>query len=299
MDNKLIWDSLGRNNDTAIKGVPEKKVTSKFWITLLPCNKVMIRDSKDMYLAPLSAPGALNTYPVFLVPFSEDESLMFEVFYKGNEVAFRANNGLFLASVERSFHTIEAAKVVADNSCCFRPMIGDLHVPTFEIIEVITEDLSKTRGRTHVLKKEAFINRSDAPQRHTYSMTWETTVTDTVAWKRLWGLGLACSHQFRIGNMTATLKYTEDNEKNVTVTRKIHVNLSRDVVVPPRIKSTACLVVNKLDSVSVPFVATIRKEKYKGDTEILHEAGAWRGLLYFDVDVELKNERIHDRCTIL
>lgn len=299
MDNSLIWDSLGRGYIRAIQGLFVKVESSKFWTILLPSGKVMLRNWIGMYLAPMSVGADPNAYPIVAVSYSEDESLQFEVFYRDNKVAFRAYNGLFLTRVYRSFHTIEAAKIVADDSCCFRPMIGDLHVPTFKIIKVKISDLAVMQYYLCVLKKETFINRSDEPKHHTFSMTWETTVTDKIVWKRLWGRGFDVSCQFTITGTTTTLKYTKDNEKVVSVIRRIHEQRTKEVVVPPKRKSTARLLVNKNDNAAFPFWATIRKVKSNGDVVALKEQGAWSGLLYCSVQLEVVTERLPDPCTTM
>ncbi|XP_053144873.1 uncharacterized protein LOC128342070 [Hemicordylus capensis] len=289
MDNLMFWDSLGRGCDWAIQGVSEKTESSKFQITLLPSGKILLRDWVGMYLAPRQS-GHPNTYPILPVLHSENAALQYEVFHRDNMVAFRAHNGLFLSRVFRSFHTIEAAKRFADDSCYFRPVIGDLLSPTLQIVRVIPGNLSRVKCYRCVLKKETYINRSEAPENHTFTMTWETQHADRVFWKRLWGLGMASSLQFNIMDMTATVKYSQDNERVVTVMRNISETCTEQVVVPPRMKATARLVFSKDNATAVSFVAMITKTKSDGDVVILYEPGAWSGLVYFNVRLEVKIE---------
>ncbi|XP_053150583.1 uncharacterized protein LOC128344469 isoform X2 [Hemicordylus capensis] len=299
MDNLLFWDSLGTDYNWAIYGLFEKKQSSKFQVTLLPSGNVLLRDWKDMYLAPRPVGRGLNTSRIIAVEYSEDASLQYEVFYRENKVAFRACNGLYLSRVFRSFHTVEAAKHSADDSCYFQPMIGDLIIPTFEILRVTTSNLSQVKCYPCVLMKETYINRSEEPESHTFTMTWEIQVADNLVWHHLWGLGVASFHQFNIMDMTATLAYSQDNERVVTVMRYICETHTEQVTVPPNRKATALLLTKKHDVAVVDFVAIIGKVKSNGDVVTLHEHGTWSGLVYRDVHLEVQMERLCESCTAI
>lgn len=288
MDNYLIWDSLGKSNEWAIQGVPEKKKTSKFWITRLHSEKVMMSDWTDMYLAPVPAESDPNAYPLQPFPNQLDTSVQFEVFYRGNKVAFRAYNGLFLTRVHRDFHTIEAANPVDDDSYCFRPMIGDIDVPTFKIQKVIASDLPELHGYRCVLKKERIYNWNNTSKSHTFCLKWETTVKDRVAWKHQWGLGIPNSHRIKIRGMTVNLKYTEDNDNIVYVKRKIYEKHEKHVVIPPDSVCTARLLAMIYDNAVFKFTAKIRKVKPNGGAMTLVQPVVWTGLIYQDIYVAIE-----------
>ena len=55
MDNGLFWDSLASGSQWAIEGMPEKKKSSKFWVTHLLSGKVLLRNWIGMFLAPVDA----------------------------------------------------------------------------------------------------------------------------------------------------------------------------------------------------------------------------------------------------
>ncbi|XP_061477675.1 uncharacterized protein LOC133382033 [Rhineura floridana] len=292
MDNNLILASLAGQFTWAIQGVVEKMESSKFWVTRLPSGKVMLKNWIGMYLAVMDAGEDPKTFPIQPVQYSEDASLKFDVFYKDNRIAFRAYNGLFLARVRRGFHTVEATKLVADDSCYFRPLIGDLFPSNFEILRVITGDLSHVKYRRHILDKQVYINRGEVPEEHTFHMTWETSVTDTVFWNRLWGLGLVSSCAFTVEEATPLLLYTKNNDRTVLVQRYIYRKLTREVLVPPHTKVLAQLVVDRNRCVTVLFTAAIRKVKSNGDVVVMHERGVWKGCVYHDVRLEIKKHRL-------
>ncbi|XP_053150585.1 uncharacterized protein LOC128344470 [Hemicordylus capensis] len=296
MDNLMFWDSLGRDDSRAIQGDVEKKMSSKFRITLLPSEKILLRDWVGGYLA-LRPIGRCQSHPILPVQYSEHSSLQFEVFHRDNKVAFRACNGLFLARVYRNFHTIEAAKHSADDSCYFQPVIGDLISPSFEILSVTLSDPSNVNCYRCLLKKETYINRSEIPQSHIFTMTWETQVADRVFWNSLWGVGVATSHQFKIMDMTAILEYSQDNERAVTVVRSIYETCTKQVVVPPKMKATAHLVANKRNATAMHFTAIIRKVMSNGHVINMHQRGAWSGLIYLDVHLEITiEEQLGESC---
>lgn len=285
MDNGLIWNSLGSDDNFPIYGLSAKTEESKFWVTCLPSGEVMLRLRTGAYLALRSGIVDPNTYSLcpVLDLHSQDASFIFEVFYRDNKVAFRAFNGLFLARVDRGINTIDAIKEVADDSCCFRPMIGDLHVPTFEILGLTAYDLSTIRCFPCELKSQKFVNNSNTQKSHTFSITWQITVMDRVAWKHAWGLGLASACKLEINGMSIKLKYTKNNEKVVQVRRGIGVRFRKEVVVPPRSTCTAYLIARKSDNASFTFTAAIRKVKSNGDMVTLYQPGAWAGFMYQDI----------------
>ncbi|XP_020653362.1 uncharacterized protein LOC110081185 [Pogona vitticeps] len=296
MDNNLFWDSLGRGYGWAIQGLFDKMESAKFWITRLPSGKVMLRDWIGMYLAARDVGTDPDTFPIQPVEYSEDASLQFEVFHRGNRVAFQAYNGLFLARMYRGFYTIEAAKLFADDACYFRPLIGDLVPPIFELVQMDIEDYSKVRCHRHVLEKQTYVNRSNVLERHIFTMTWETHCIDRIVWDRLWGLGLPFSWSFTVEDATPSVKYTEDNEKAVSLTRYIYMKQRKEVEVPPKTKAIASLLVFWHKTAAVPFTAVIEKVKSNGEVEVLYEGGAWHGLAFRDLHIKVKLEKLGGLC---
>ncbi|XP_053227598.1 uncharacterized protein LOC128405217 [Podarcis raffonei] len=295
MDNNLIWDSLDGQYTWAIQGLTEKLASSKFWVTCLPMGKVMLRNWAGKYLAAVAIGENPVNFPIQPVQYSEDPSLQFEVFYKGNRVAFQAYNGLFLTRTYRGFTSVEAAKLVADDSCYFRPLIGDLLPPKFKILRVITSDLSHMIYHHSVLDKQVYANRGEAAVRHTFDMTWETTVADTVFWNSLWGLGVETSCHFTLEDAMPRLEYTENNDRTVLVQRNISQRLTQEVLVPPHTEVLAKLVVHRNSTATVSFTAVIQKVKSNGDVVMLNKGGLWKGLVYHGVRLEITKRKLSER----
>ncbi|KAH0628921.1 hypothetical protein JD844_010559 [Phrynosoma platyrhinos] len=298
MDNNLFWDSLGRGYDWAIQGLFEKMESGKFLITRLSSGKVMLRDWIGMYLAAMDVGTDPNTFPILPVQYSEDASLQFDVFYRENKVAFRAYNGLFLSRMYRGFYTIEAAKYLPDDACYFRPLIGDLLPPTFEILRMDTDD-SKVRCHHHVLEKQTYVNWSEVPEQHTFSMKWETHCTDKIIWDRLWGLGSPFSCRFTVAGVTPTVRYTENNDKSISLSRYIYERRREEVEVPPKTKALVSLCVSWHNTAFVPFTLVIKKVKSNGTMVILHESGVWKGLAYCNVHMKVKLEKLGESCVAM
>nr|XP_008101747.1 PREDICTED: uncharacterized protein LOC100551521 [Anolis carolinensis] len=296
MDNYLFWDSLPH---AAIEGTSEKKESSKFQVIRASLGKVMLRNWKGICLAPVEVGTDLKTFPVLPVQYSEDPSLQFDVFHQGNKIAFQASNGLFLARIYRKSHVLEAATFPPDDTCLFRPLIGDLLLPTIEILSVNFKDFSQMKCRRHLLHRQTYVNQSKAPIQHTFTMDWDTHCTDRVIWNHLWGLGLPSSCSFTVEDVTPTVKYTEDNEYVVSVSRHISEKVTKEVVVPPRSKATANLWVKKDNDAALPFTAFIGKVKPGGDVISFNEGGVWTGLVYCDLHIEVTQERLHKLCTIM
>ncbi|KAF7243921.1 Aerolysin-like protein, partial [Varanus komodoensis] len=287
MDNSMYWDSLGSGYQWAVEGTPQKRESSKFWVTRLPSGKVMLKNWVGMFLAPVDIGTDPKTYPIQPVHYSEHESLRFDVFFNGKRVAFQTYNGLFFSRIYREFHGLEAAKFFVDETCFFTPLIGDLLPPTFEILQVIPNDFSQVRYQRHLLRKLTYRNRGEAPVEHTFTMGWESDSTDRVFWSRLWGLGLPSAGTLSIEGMTATVKYSQDNEQALTMNRHISEKMTKVVEVPPKTKAIACLWVDKHNNAAVPFTAIIRKVKSTGLEMFFNVIGAWKGLAYCDLQIEL------------
>ncbi|KAH0628920.1 hypothetical protein JD844_010558 [Phrynosoma platyrhinos] len=296
MDNDLFWDSLP---EAAIEGTSEKKKTSKFKVIHVSLGKVILRNWKGVCLAPVEVGTDPKTFPVLPVQYSEDPSLEFKVFHRGNKVAFQAHNGLFLARKYRRSHVLEAATFPPDDTCFFHPLIGDLLLPTFEIMNVNPRDLSQVKCRRCLLDRQTYFNRSKVPIRHTFTMAWDTHCTDRIVWNRLWGLGLPSSCSFTVKDATPTVSYTEDNEYIISVSRHILETITKEVVVPPRTKATASLWVKKHNDAAVPFTAFIGKVKPDGEVVAFNEGGAWTGLVYHGLHMEVTMEGLHKLCTVM
>ncbi|KAJ7317552.1 hypothetical protein JRQ81_003714 [Phrynocephalus forsythii] len=161
------------------------------------------------------------------------------------------------------------------------------------------EDFSHVRCHRHVLEKQTHVNQGDAPEQHTFTMTWETHCTDQIFWDCLWGLGLPFSWSFTVEDATPTAKYTEDNEKVVSLDRYIYVKKREVVEVPPRTRAIASLVVFWHHAAAVPFTAIIEKVKSNGDMQVLYESGAWKGLAYRDVHIKVRLEKLGRSCTAM
>uniref|UniRef100_A0A6J0U035 Uncharacterized protein n=1 Tax=Pogona vitticeps TaxID=103695 RepID=A0A6J0U035_9SAUR len=298
MDNNLFWDSLGSCFQLAIEGMCEKTFSCKFWVISLPSGRVLIKDWLGMYLAPVEEGTDVKTYPVQPVQYTEDRSLQFDVFHRDNRVAFQAYNRRFLARVQRGeFQILEAAKFLIDSTCYFRPQIGDICLPTFEIKNVVPKELWRVKCRPTLVDRMSYTNRGETPIQQTFIMDWNIQCTDKVFWNHLWGLGLpSVSSPFVVENAKLTVKYLEDNQRVVSVTRNISETVSHTLMVPPRTKAIAYLYARQQSNASLPFTAVIRKVTPRGKEVILQENGAWTGLVYRDLWIYCSLKRLDELC---
>ncbi|ETE60629.1 hypothetical protein L345_13629, partial [Ophiophagus hannah] len=295
MDNKMYWDSLGNGSHWAVEGVPEKRKSSKFWLIPAPSGRVMLKNWLGLFLAAVDVRSE-KIFPIQPVQYSTKPSLSFEVYFRDNMVAFRASNGLFLCRTFREFNGLEAAKFFPDETCLFLPQIGDIDLPTFEIVSVVPNDFFPIQYHCHFVDKHIFYNRSSTSVLHTFGLNWVTNSTDRVIWKHLWGLGLPSSCSFRIEDATPTVKYTESNQQNFSLVRSVLEIIVKKVEVPPSTKAIASFWVDIVHSVVVPFLATIQKVKPHGDVEQFNETGAWKGMVYKNLRVNIAMEPLCEPC---
>lgn len=289
MDNSQYWDSA-RGYQWAIRGIYPKRESSKFWVVPLPSRKVMLRNRLGMTLAPVEKGTDPKTFPVVPVPYSEDPNLKFSVFHKENKVAFQAHNGLFLGRVcrdgYRPANILEASMFFPDDSCFFQPVIGDILLPTFEILQVIPHGTSRLTYSPHLVKRSLLINRREEPVEHAFSMTYNARSNDKVFWTHLWGLGLPSSYPFDIGSARPSVIYNENNEHLVPLVRTVAEEQPEQVILPPKSKVIACFYVDQQRHAALPFTAIIQKVKPDGTKEVFWERGAWKGLVYCNLRVE-------------
>lgn len=295
MDNKMYWDSLGNGSHWAVEGMPEKRKSSKFWLIPAPSGKVMLKNWLGLFLAAVDVRSE-KIYPIQPVQYSTKPSLSFEVYFRDNMIAFRASNGLFLCRTFKEFNGLEAAKFFPDETCCFLPQIGDIDLPTFEIVSVVPNDIFPIQYHPHFVDKQIFYNRRSTSVLHTFGLNWVTHCTDRVIWKHLWGLGLPSSCSFRIEDATPTVKYTEDNQQNFSLVRSVLEIIVKKVEVPPSTKAIASFWVDIVHSVVVPFLVTIQKVKPHGDVERFNETGAWKGMVYKNLRVDVAMEPLCEPC---
>ncbi|XP_062827760.1 uncharacterized protein LOC103277699 [Anolis carolinensis] len=299
MDNDQFWASVTDQYESFIAGIFPKKMSCKFKIHLLSSGKVMLEDWGGMYLAVKEVEEEPNTFTVRPVIYAEDESLRFSAFHSGNKVAFQAYNGLFLTRVFRQFHVLEAVKLFTDESCLFRPLIGDLSPPTLKMLNIIPKDLSKLKFHPQLVGKNTYTNWANVPVKHTFTMTWEDHCTDKIIWDRLWGLGLPCLCSFTVERAKPTVVYTRDNDYLLSVGREISEKVTKEVEVPPRTKAVAHLFVQVNFNAPLPFTAVIQKTKPGARDETFNENGAWMGLIYGDLWVECSLEKMFGFCPVM
>ncbi|KAL8164205.1 UNVERIFIED_CONTAM: hypothetical protein K2H54_047722 [Gekko kuhli] len=298
MDNGMFWNSVEDNHQFPIQGSEHKYYSSKFFVTVTHVGKVALRDYKGLYLTP--RPVGLQPFfplnPMHTRPLPSSE---FIVFHKDNRVAFKTNNGLFLAQVFRGAYVVEACKTSLDDSCFFKPQIGDPLGPDYTILNVAVGDISKLRCRLCILKKETFVNRGEEPVRHPFMLTWKEGGIQTTAWTHRWGLGQVTTGEFTILDTKATLKYNKDNDQVVSVPKIVYESLTDVVELPPKTKATARLVVYKQDHATVSFQARIRKLRPGGTVDSFVEPGVWRGLVYHSLRLEIEVEPLGILCATM
>ncbi|XP_075042207.1 uncharacterized protein LOC142101724 [Mixophyes fleayi] len=287
-DNELYWCSHCNGVNYRVHVREMKDLASKFQISLLQNGKILLQDFRDMYVSWTNYDGVTYLEIEKSIP---DSLCEFEVFNDGEKVILKASSGLF---VYRTFRhhgdAIEVGRSTVVGSCCFRTGMGDMYPPCFDISDVELNDVSKLVCRPCVLKKDTFVNKTDAAQSHVFNLTWETRTTDTTKWNTTWGLNSTFSTKFSIQAFEATIAYNGTFQKVASTYRSILEKRSVTVNVPEHSKVTAQLVVSKMDNASIPFTAYIRKTKVNGEALNLEEKGVWKGLVYDDVTLETKQE---------
>ncbi|XP_073397449.1 uncharacterized protein [Dendrobates tinctorius] len=296
-DNDMFLTS-GYNGKHYLVQVREMKdLNSKFLITLLPNGKIMLKDVRDSYVSWADNEGILYLDTEKCIP---DETCEFEVFHDGDRVLFKASNGLFVFRNFR-FHgnVIEVGRSSMDDCCRFRTGMGDLYAPSFDISDVELHDISKIVCRPYVLKKETFVNKTDEVQSHDFSFSWEARIAETTQWENTWALDAKLSTSFSVLGFEGTITYNGHFQKIATVNRSIAERRSVTVDVPRRGKVTAQLVVSKMENVSLPFIASVRKHFVSGESMCFEEKGVWKGLVYDNITLETKQESEGVSCTAL
>ncbi|KAJ7317553.1 hypothetical protein JRQ81_003715 [Phrynocephalus forsythii] len=204
--------------------------------------------------------------------------------------------------VQRGFHALEAATFFADKSCGFRPLIGDLCLPVFQALTVIPTDLSRVIYHHKVVMKESYVNQSEVPVKHRFHLSWNTSSYDKIAWCRPWGLCLASSFSFTVEEAQPTLQYTEDNDLALVVFRQVSEEATEEVEVPPNTEATVRLWAKKHINASISFIAQIQKVKPDGSEVIMNEPGAWNGLVYRNLQLQITMRELcspHESCAVM
>ncbi|KAJ7317554.1 hypothetical protein JRQ81_003716 [Phrynocephalus forsythii] len=123
-------------------------------------------------------------------------------------------------------------------------------------------------------------------------MLYHLRSIDRVFWNTLWGLGLSSSGTFEVESVKLVAKYNKNNDRVVPVVRTISEEVPERVVVPPMTEVKATLYVEISLHAALPIMAIIRKVKPDGTEEIFRETGAWKGLVYRNLRVELNTAQI-------
>ena len=296
MDNNQYWDLVHHGQQWTITGASKKRQSSKFWVVPQPSSQVMLRDRDGTTLAPVERDTNPKTYPVVPVPNLEDPNIRFTVFYKDNKVAFQASNGLFLGRVCKDFSrrtsALEASMFFPDDSCFFEPLIGDILLPIFQILHVAPCEVSQLTYSSELIEQRIFTNRREEPIEHTFNMWYNFRSIDRVFWNNLWGLGLPSSATFEVESAKLVAKYNKNNDRVVPVVRTISEEVPEKVVVPPMTEVKASLYVENNRHAALPIMAIIQKVKPDGTEEIFRETGAWKGLVYRNLRVELNTTQL-------
>lgn len=241
-----------------------------------------------MYVSWVNCDGIIYLETEKSIP---DTLCEFDVFNDGEKVILKASNGLYVCrSYINHEYLIEVGKTRIVDCCRLRTGMGDLYPPCFDFSSVELKDLSKLSCRPCVIKKEIFNNKTEESQSHDLTLSWEVRTTDTTQWETTWGLNATHSTAVSIMAFEASVTYNGTFQKVATTNRTIVEKRSITVIVPKRSKVSAQLVVSKMENASIPFTAFIRKTKISGETVHLEEKGVWKGLVYDNVSLEIKEE---------
>ncbi|XP_078520286.1 uncharacterized protein LOC144785039 [Lissotriton helveticus] len=297
-DNDMYMSCNGDSSCSVIHTVEQKDPSCKFQLSLVPSGKVLLQDYRGLYLSSVPPNGVC-----FLEPDcpAADALCEFEPYYEDEKVALKAANGMFLGRVFHRHHYIEPSRLNPDECCRFRLVLGDLLCPAFEITDVDLGSLSKVKCQPCIVKKETFVNRTEMPQNHVFNLMWEMKAVDTTTWSRAWGMDSKSTFNFTLLGIEGTVSYNGTYQKTAPFRRNIREERSSTVNVLPNRRATAHLVVSKQENAEVPFTATVKKVRADGNSIITHENGKWKGLVYDNVTLEVKQEDLKDEnpCNIL
>ncbi|KAH0628917.1 hypothetical protein JD844_010555 [Phrynosoma platyrhinos] len=287
MDNGMYWGCVNHNRVSCIEGMTEKIEACKFHIISLPSGKIGMRNWKGLCLAAMDVPSEVY-FPIQPVSFEDNENQEYDVFYKNDKVTFKAYNGLFLARRRNKHNTLTAARFYPDETCYFRPVIGDVLPPTIKILGVVPDEVSDLSCTPCILAEQTYDNWKEVPVTHNFTMKWETLSVDRIIWTRMWGLGLYSSCTFQVLDTTAMIFYTPNNEQLITAVRMISEPLHQEVVVPPKKKVRAQFCVDKHNIAPLGFLAIVRKTRPDESVTFYVVGGSWKGLVFNNFRLEVE-----------
>ncbi|XP_023676028.2 uncharacterized protein [Paramormyrops kingsleyae] len=288
--NGKYWSPFHRNGIYPIECKDTKDNWCKFLLEKVGDHKVRMRDVRGVYLSRFHRDGidfieaAKNPSDVFCE---------FEVFTKSEKVLFKADNGRFLSLIARGHLNIEAAKDGPDQFCEFTPSIGDIVSPKFEIISVDFKNVSALPEKPIVVKKETYRNSSSVEQKHKFNMSWTKTESETTTWNHAWGLTCTVSFECEFivkFKSEISVSYSGSYGTSSTKEKSITMGEETEVTIPPHKKVTANLIVSKQEDCDIPFTAKIKKIKSNGEVQEFMEEGTWKGVIYDNVHVDIKEE---------
>ncbi|XP_048844023.1 uncharacterized protein LOC125715952 isoform X1 [Brienomyrus brachyistius] len=291
--NGKYWSPIERKGIYSIECCKEAKDPwCKFLIEKVGHHRVRMTDLRGVYLSRIQR-GSINFTEA--AKNSPDICCEFEVFRNGGKVLFRADNGKYLSLIDRGLLNIEAAKDGPDKYCEFTPTIGDIISPEFEIISVDFKNVLPLTQKPTVVKKETYTNSSSVEQKHKFNMTWTKTESATTTWNHAWGLSSTVSFECEYivkCKSEVTISYSGSYGTSSTKETSMTLGEETEVTIPPRKKVTANLIISKQEDCDIPFTAKIKKIKSNGEVKELTEQGMWRGVIYENVNVDIKEENL-------
>ncbi|XP_058873540.1 uncharacterized protein LOC131724794 [Acipenser ruthenus] len=289
-DNNMFWSCIERSNIYNIEAAKSTKdAWCRFLVSKAPNGKILLRDRRGVYLSRIDRSGIQHIEAAKTNP---DKYCEFSIFTEDGKVVLQADNGRFISRIYRENQNIEAAKEGPDECCRFSTTIGDIISPTFQIVKVDFGKVPDLIDKPSVVSCDVYVNRTSVKQQHTFSLTWETKVTETTSWKHAWGFSSTVSADVLFASVEATVSYNGEYGKESTKEKTISQSRSTEVTVPPHTKITAKLIAHKDDDAEIPFTATVKKVKSDGRVEILKEEGTWKGVLYENVMIEVDEEQL-------
>ncbi|XP_048844070.1 aerolysin-like protein isoform X8 [Brienomyrus brachyistius] len=288
--NDKYWSPIERNGIYPIECCKEAKDPwCKFLIEKVGHHRVRMTDLRGVYLSRVYR-DSINFIEAAKNP--PDICCEFEVFVKDGKVLFKADNGKYLSLIARGNLNIEAAKDGPDKYCEFTPTIGDIVSPKFEIISVDFKNVLPLTQKPNVVKTETYTNSSSVGQKHKFNMTWTKTESATTTWNHAWGLSSTVSSEFTFAKAEVTVSYSGSYGTSSTKQTSMTLGEETEVTIPPHKKVTANLIISKQEDCDIPFTAKIKKIKSNGEVKELTEQGMWRGVIYENVNVDIKEENL-------
>lgn len=258
-------------------------------------NRIQIRSVlNDRWLCSRPDDGnILNSYPSFVagrcefipVRLNGHQIALLHVF---NDRYVRVSDGR--AQVDARF---------AQAATPFELLHGDArNGATYEIVHVefdalVTESIPFVPEE---VKTISFRNDSPADQQQLVDLSKERTITTETTWSVAFAVSTTVSAQVRVGfgpvrgqlGMSTTIGFSADTGRTFSRQETIGIQYAKTFTVPACTAMTITIGTAAGHRTTVPFIATLRKNRVDGTSEIVRQTGSQTGVLIDQTQVSVQ-----------